>query len=456
MEKEIFSIKELPHEIRFGGDYHLTQSALILSAIADGETIIKDYNSGIDTNRTIELLKRLGCDIEINSAEIKITKGIDSRFDRGKEFEYCGGIFPLMLIISLMAGKNISGRLIYGEQISVSFIDKVVSSFSDAGIDISHNSKSRFIELNDIQIEPVEKKLSQAYPYLKNSLLMIGVSSGRSVAIRETKTSDDYFENLLCRFGAKLAIRNIHTELMKDPDDPRKKIRRSPVEYKKEMMLHPSAKLHGVTISIPSDSYQISAMITLAILKRKPLRIDNCHISRTMSDFINFLKTLGVDVKVANRKNIDGFKHADVQLSGRPNVSRKISGDLAFGLMQEIPLITLLASVFPATALIREIEEYREIFQNPFGEISEQLGKMSIKCGILENGLIIEGKESLPEADYGSFSNPDIALAFYVSLLAGQGKSVFSGFEIIEKNFPEFKLMFERAAVSQGVYEIVS
>ncbi|MCX6827154.1 MAG: hypothetical protein NTV06_07820, partial [candidate division Zixibacteria bacterium] len=74
------------------------------------------------------------------------------------------------------------------------------------------------------------------------------------------------------------------------------------------------------------------------------------------------------------------------------------------------------------------------------------LGKMGIKCGILEDGLVIEGKSELNGGDFGLFHNREIALAFYLAALTGHGKSTFENFEIINDNYPDFVVMMENIA----------
>ncbi len=86
------------------------------------------------------------------------------------------------------------------------------------------------------------------------------------------------------------------------------------------------------------------------------------------------------------------------------------------------------------------------IHNGAFAEISSNLKRIGVKCGVFDDGLVIEGTKELNGADFGPFRNPEVALAFYLAALAGHGKSHMAQFETVEDYFQSFVDVIEGAA----------
>jgi 5-enolpyruvylshikimate-3-phosphate synthase len=133
---------------------------------------------------------------------------------------------------------------------------------------------------------------------------------------------------------------------------------------------------------------------------------------------------------------MEGPRRGDLEFEYAEIRGKKVAGEIAVGLMRELPFLAVIAAAWPGTTLIRDIRETSLLQRNPFEEIAANLGKMGIKCGVLDDGMVIEGKKELNGADFGPFQNKEMALAFYLVALSGQGKSDYREFEIIADNFP--------------------
>ncbi len=453
MERLITPIREFSEKIVLDGDYYLTQSAIFLGVIAQGETRLKNFARGKDTVQIIDCLRNLGCNIQLTESEIIISGSGEWKYDTDSTITFNGDIYPLFLLIGLVAGQQIGCRLIYADRINPIFIDKLIMMAGQSGIELKHNSRDRSITIAHERAIPIEGKISSAFPYFKNFLLMYGLASGRPIAIREEKPTDEYFEHIILKFKGKITLRDFKAELIEDPDDPRKKVRRTTTGYRKEMMLHPTTTLQGANLTIAQDSYQIAAVATLSILMRKPLHLENVPLHPGLLHFINHLKSAGVDARFENRRGDDIYRLADLQIIGRPTTSRKIAGEISFNLMMEIPFLILLAAAFPSTSVIRGISEFKDLYMDSLAEMARNLEIMGVKSGILEDGLVIEGKDEVNGGRFGPFLNPQIALPFYLVSIAGQGQSEFIGFEIIQDRFPALAALSESAHTPSKICE---
>ncbi|SYZ73253.1 putative 3-phosphoshikimate 1-carboxyvinyltransferase [Candidatus Zixiibacteriota bacterium] len=447
MDKTITTIRHLPETLSGGNDYYLTQGAIILSLFCDGETIISDYDDSGATDSTLEFLREFGLNYEKSWSQIGIRMPNGFAPSPKREYEFEGGAYPLGLILAVLAGKNIESQIHYTEKVGGHYIDTILRSMVNFGIGLKHDLKERIITISPSVLEPIEQKISSPFPHLKDMLLVLGISSGKSVAIREEYLTSNSLENLILGLGGKVTERESKREIMDDPDDPRRRFRRERPGYRREIMLHPSAKLRGTSVKIPQSQFMMIHLLTLAALKRGHHHFSEIPYSPEIIRWMNYLKSVGIEITEHRKKTEDGLKVVDLEIKSREFKARRASGETVAGLIEYIPLMALLAALSPETSLIRGIREYDLIYTGALGRVAENLGKMGVKCGVFEDGLVIEGTKELNGADFGPFISPGVALAFYIAALAGHGQSHFAGFDIVKNNYGRFVEALEKSSL---------
>ncbi|MEW5924277.1 MAG: hypothetical protein AB1746_09840 [Candidatus Zixiibacteriota bacterium] len=438
MNTRIYPIKIIPPYLSFSGDHKATQAALMLAAVAKGKTIIKNAGTGVDTNRTISFLKKLGVGFDRNDDGITVEAAGALNIPEEDALEYKGGIFALSLILGMLTGLNRSCCLKYSEYINHDIIDSMIDVLNDNGIDIFHEADTRTIVIRAATEFPIEIRITSSLSYLKNCLLMFGLVSGRSVLIREILVTNDIFQNYIARFGGNINMERPKPIITPDPKDPRKKVRTTGVDYRHEIKISTSTSLRGTDIDLPPDSDMITALMSLAILNKKNITLDNIPLDRVRMKFINYLKVCGVEPVITDRKVIDNISYGTVTVKGAELKVRKTAGEQASALIEDIPFMAVMASLGSGTSIIRGVREFSEWGIDPFVEIAQNLEKINAKCGILEDGLVIEGVNEIAGADFGPFQNPKVALAFMVLSLSGQGWSTLDNFELISDHYPDF------------------
>ena len=444
MNVEIFPTKKLPPIQSIDGDYCYTQSALILSMMADGETVLKNCNKSIDTERTVDFMRSLGCSAGIENNVVRINSDGKLILPDSRMMVYDGELYPLSIIIGLLAGLNKSFSLQYSKRINQDMIDRIIETFNKNGIDLFHEADSRTIIIRSATDLPVKTKLHTSNSCEKNSLLMFGVSSGIPVVIREMAPAAAHLESVAGQFGISLEINEPGSKLIEDPDDPRRKIRVAAADYSRELVLSPGTEVRPAELSAPFSSDTISSFLTLAVLLKKEIILDNVLLNSERMKFLDHLKAIGSEVIIRNRKSETGLKFGTITVHCKNIKARKFAGEHTSVLIDNVPFMALMAVPGSGTTIIRGVSEFNEWGVRPLQEIAENFERMGVKCGILEDGLIIEGTGEVNGADFGPFKNRKIALIFYLAALVGQGVSTFSGFESISEYYPDF------ASLTQG------
>ncbi|MFH2035713.1 MAG: hypothetical protein ABIJ45_04865 [Candidatus Zixiibacteriota bacterium] len=437
MKKEITPIKNIPNELIFTGDYYATQSALIIGALGDKDITIHNHNINIETKQTAEFLKSIGIECIVKEDFIRVENGYGLTIKEDAELIFEGGVFPLSLIIGLLAGRNQTCTLKYDNLINPDIVDSIVNILNQNGIDIFNEANDRLIVFRSSIDLPVEIKLTTSVPYLKNCVILFSISSGISAIVQEFVTTTNHLERALKRFGLPFKIYEPKTIITDDPKDPRKKIRSREAEYQREISIPPSAKFDNLKIYLPADLISTVAIITLAILKKKELVLDKVAINQVSSKFINYLKSTSAEITISDRDEIEGETLATIEVTPRNIKAKKMAGEQATVLIDEIPFMAVIAALGDGTSIIRGVADYNDCGFAPFNEIANNLERLGVKAGVLEDGLVIEGKKEYAGADFGQFNDCRSALAFYIAALAGREPSTFDNFELIENHFPD-------------------
>ncbi len=447
MHKEIFPVKEIPREIVFYGDYYSTQTSMILGAIADGETVIKRYNQGIETDTTISLLRQFGVSVNETDEELRIGPSESLNIAEDELLKYEGSIFPLSMIMGIIAGIGKSATLEYTAEINADIIDNIVSVLNKNGIDLFHDADEKHIIFRARTELPIEIKISSTLSYLKNCLLMFGISSGRSVIVQEIVKTAAHLQKALRKFEASIEIDDPKPVVKVDPNDPRKKIRAREVDYRREIKLTAGSKHRGQEIEVPYDTDTVNAFLTFALLRKKEIVLNDVSLASISKSYINYFRSLGAEIEVSDKRTVDGESVGTISLrAGKEIKARKTSGTQAASLIDEVPFMAVAAAVGSGTTIIRGIKEFRDWGISPFEEIARNLELMGARCGILDDGLAIEGAKELSGADFGEFDNRKIALAFFIAALTAQGRSTFDNFELIGENYPGFEVLISGGA----------
>ena len=162
---------------------------------------------------------------------------------------------------------------------------------------------------------------------------------------------------------------------------------------------------------------------------------------------LDHLRAIGCNVQIDNRTVVSGEPRADVTVTGASLKPRKISGDTTVGLIDEIPMAAVMAAFASGTTIIRDASELRVKESDRLVAISENLNKMGIKCGLLEDGLAIEGGKELNGTDFNSFGDHRIAMAFSIAGLFLYGPSSIDDDEVVAVSCPNFYELLDQIRV---------
>jgi len=293
---------------------------------------------------------------------------------------------------------------------------------------------------------PFEYRMPVASAQVKSSLLLAGLASGCSVTIREDTITRDHTELMIEELGGEINVRLIKAVLVDDPNDPRKRIMQMQEPFKKEIVLSSKTKISGGEIDIPGDISTAAFFMAAAAISGKSITINNLGLNKTRTAFFDYLKAIGSEINIENRQTVSGESRGDVTVTGGLLKPRKISGETTVGLIDEIPIVSVIAAFTPGTTIIRDAAELKIKESDRLTATAENLKRMGIKCGLLEDGLAIEGGRDLSGADFVSYGDHRIAMAFSIASLFLVGPSTIDDETCVDISCPEFYDLLDKIA----------
>lgn len=398
--------KKLNGEINIPGDKSISHRAIILGALAEGETNIENILLSEDTLNTIECFKQMGIEIEVDNIRNRVKvlgKGLHG-LKQPRGALYCGNSGTTMRLLSgLLVGQSFPTTLMGDESLSDRPMDRIIIPLSKMGANIN-GEESNYPPLN---IQPVSRlqgmdyHLPVASAQVKSAILLASLYSEDETKVMGTKVTRD------------------HTERM--------------MEYFKV------DNFNGRKIYVPGDISSAAFFIVGAtIIQGSNLVLKNVGINPTRTGILDVLKDMGGNIQIENIRNVNNEPMADIHVSHAPLKGIKLDGNIIGRLIDEIPIIAVAAAFANGTTIIRNAEELRYKETDRIKAMVDELKNMGANIEDLPDGLIIKGKEDLRPGNVESYNDHRIAMALSIAALNIDGNSEIKNSKCVNISYPSF------------------
>lgn len=389
------SLKNIQFQLSVPGDKSISHRAIIMGSIAEGMTKVTGFLRSEDCLNTLQIMRQLGVEIDDDGETVIIHgKGIKQLQESGKPL-YAGNSGTTMRLLSgLLAGQNFKSTLIGDESLSQRPMDRIINPLKSMGANIQGFSNTT---LPPLIIEPVEKlkaikyEMPVASAQVKSAILLAGLLSEGVTTIIEKETTRNHTEEMLEQFGVSLNIKG------------------------KTIMLEGGQQLIGQNIDVPGDISSAAYFIAAGLLlPNSNIEIKNVGINNTRSGILDVVKAMGGKVIVNILPN---HYSADISIETSQLLSTNISGSIIPRLIDEIPVIALLATQAQGTTIIKDAHELRVKETDRIQAVAKELRKMNANIEETHDGLIIHGPTPLKGAKVNSYGDHRIGMMLQIAAL---------------------------------------
>ncbi len=415
------NIKGLKGEVTVPGDKSISHRAVMFGALSEGKTEITNFLQGADCLSTIGCFRRLGIDIENRENAVTIWgKGLDGLSAPSDTLDAGNSGTTTRLISGILAAQPFTTTLTGDSSIQKRPMKRIMEPLSMMGarIESLNGNGCAPLQINGSPLHGIHYHSEVASAQVKSAILLAGLYAEGETAVTEPVLSRNHSELMLRTFGA-----NIRSEGTTS-------------------VISPRPRLTGQKIRVPGDISSAAYFIAAGLLvPGSDILIHNVGINPTRAGILKAAKAMGGHVSLLN-ENREGEPTADLHVVYRPLHGTVIEGDMIPTLIDELPIIAVMAAAASGTTVIRNAAELKVKESNRIDVMVRNLSAMGCSITGTEDGMIIEGKGSselpLTGAVIDSFADHRIAMSFAVASLIAEGETTIRGSECVSISYPDF------------------
>ncbi|WP_320927792.1 3-phosphoshikimate 1-carboxyvinyltransferase, partial [Hungatella sp.] len=361
----------LKGELTVPGDKSISHRAVMFGAIANGTTRITNFLQGADCLSTIACFQKLGISIENTPSEILVHgKGLHGLSAPSDYLDTGNSGTTTRLIAGILAGQEFTSFLTGDASIQTRPMKRIIQPLSLMGASVESLRGNDCVPLK-IQGHPLQS-ISYLSPVasaqVKSCILLAGLYGNDITSVTEPFLSRNHTELMLSHFGAKISSQNT------------------------TVSIEPEPVLYGTDISVPGDISSAAYFIAAALLvPGSELLIKHVGINPTRDGILRVCKAMGADIQLMNHSTAGGEPVADLLVRHSTLHGTVIEGELIPALIDEIPVIAVLAANAKGTTVIRNAEELKVKESNRLGILVEELTAMGGNVEETSDGMIIHG-----------------------------------------------------------------
>ncbi|HJA34424.1 MAG TPA: 3-phosphoshikimate 1-carboxyvinyltransferase [Candidatus Mediterraneibacter merdigallinarum] len=425
---ELCGITGLKGTVSVPGDKSISHRGIMFGSIADGTTEIHNFLPGADCLATIRCFRALGIEIEQEGSTVTVHgKGLHGLSAPSHILDVGNSGTTTRLLSGILAGQPFESKLSGDESLNSRPMKRIIDPLTQMGADISsilHNGCAP-LYIAPSRLHGIHYDSPVASAQVKSCILLAGLYANGETSVTEPGLSRNHTELMLKEFGAD--IRSVH-----DLDCSRT-----------TAIIQPGRELHGQKLTVPGDISSAAYFIAAGlIVPDSEIRITNVGINPTRAGILKICEDMGARIELSNERTEGGEKIADITVKTSRLHGTVIEGDIIPALIDEIPVIAVMAAVAEGTTVIRDAAELKVKETDRIETVTDNLKAMGCDVTPTEDGMIINGGK-LKGASIHTLLDHRIAMAFSIAALAAEGRTRILDSKCVDVSYPAFYDTFE-------------
>ena len=426
---ELAGIQGLKGTVSVPGDKSISHRCIMFGSIANGTTEIHNFLKGADCLATIRCFQSMGINIEETDHTITVHgKGLHGLSAPLNILDVGNSGTTTRLLSGILAGQKFESKLSGDESLNSRPMKRIIEPLTMMGANISsilrNGCAPLYITPGNLHGIHYDSPVSSAQ--VKSCILLAGLYAEGETSVTEPSLSRNHTELMLKEFGAD--IRTLH----------------SLSGTEATAYIKPYPKLYGQKIVVPGDISSAAYFIAAGlIVPDSEILIEHVGINPTRSGILKVCEDMGGNITLLNERTEAGEKMADILVRSSQLHGISIHGDIIPTLIDEIPIIAVMAACAEGTTIIRDAQELRVKETDRIETITDNL--IAMGCSVLptEDGMVIKGGEPLKGATIHTLLDHRIAMAFSIAALVADGRTKILDSHCIDVSYPGFYDAFE-------------
>jgi len=406
--------------VRVPGDKSITHRALLFGALARGQSFIGGALTSLDARSSARVLRQLGAEI----SPLRIGSVIDitgrGRLRRPGNVLNCGNSgTTTRLLLGMLAGHRFAATLTGDSSLRRRPMRRVTAPLTQMGARF-HDTRGDGLPLTirGGPLRPLRYEQPVSSAQIKSCLLLAGVTGGVDVAVREPfGRSRDHTERLLRAFGYRV----------EDSADG-------------WVEMAPTGKIEPFALQVPGDPSSAAFLVGAALMAEAgELRITSVGINPTRIGFLTVLQRMGANPRVESPVTEFGEPVGDLVVTHAALRATEVAAGEIPGLIDEIPLLAIIASRSEGTTIFRDVGELRVKESDRLGLMAENLRAVGVVAEVQGDDLYVSGSARPPAGKVRTAGDHRLAMAFAVLNTVPGARIAIDDMRCADVSFPRFR-----------------
>lgn len=411
-------INRLRGEVTVPGDKSISHRAVMFGALADGTTEVSNFLNGADCLSTIDCFRRLGISIEEQNGRVLIHgKGLHGLSKSASGLDTGNSGTTTRLISGILAGQNFETTLNGDASIQTRPMNRIIQPLTQMGADITSIRGNGCAPLRIVgkPLKGIHYQSPVASAQVKSSILLAGLYADAPTSVTEPYLSRNHSEIMLNLFGGN--VTSLGTTAT----------------------IQPNPHLTGQKVHVPGDISSAAYFLAAGlVVPDSEILIKHVGINPTRDGILRVFREMGGSITLLNENQGNGEPTADLLVKAGSLHGVTIGGSIIPTLIDEIPIIAVLACFAEGTTIIQDAQELKVKESNRIDVMVKNLSAMGAHIQATDDGMIIEGGHPLHGAQIDSRLDHRIAMSFAIAALSADGETEILGADCVKISYPEF------------------
>lgn len=408
----------LSGKLKVPGDKSISHRSIMFGALAKGTTRVHDILRGEDVLSTMAVFRELGVTIEDKGDEVVVHGvGFDGLRAPQERLDMGNSGTSIRLISGVLAGQPFSAEMFGDDSLSKRPMDRVTKPLRQMGVDISGQTERDLPPLKitgSNHLTPINYTLPVASAQVKSALIFAALQADGESVITEKEKTRNHTEDMIQQFGGEISVNG------------------------KEIRIKGGQSFTATDVTVPGDiSSAAFFLVAGLIVPNSEITLMNVGINETRTGIIEVIQAMGGDLTLSDVDEV--VKSATLTVRTSQLTPTEISGDIIPRLIDELPVIALLATQANGTTVIRDAEELKVKETDRIQVVADMLNDMGADITPTDDGMIIKGKTNLNGATINTQGDHRIGMtAAVAALLVTDGDVILERSEAIQTSYPAF------------------
>lgn len=425
MDKLVKKAEKLNGEVVIPADKSISHRAVMFSSIARGKNVVENFSHGADCISTLNVFKNLGIQAEFKNERTLLINSTSGIMAPKSDLD-CGNSGTSMRLISgILAGQKFDSVLTGDESLSKRPMKRVIEPLTQMGAKIISNDGSAPLKIFGQNLCGIDYVSKLASAQVKSCILLAGLFAKGQTTFTEPYLSRNHTELMLSYMGANLKT---------SKDD----LNRPNVSIE-------ASQLQSKDIYIPGDISSAAFFITAGlIVPNSEIILKNVGLNPTRTGILDVVKKMGADIEILDEKTVSNEVIGDIRVKYSSLKACTIEGDIIPRLIDELPVIAVLATQAEGTTVVKDASDLRNKESDRIKTIVNELKKLGANIEETPDGFVIEGKTKLKGgAEVETYHDHRLAMSLYVAGLVCEKEILVKDFQWVDISFPEFERLME-------------